>query len=130
MQHGRARRTLALAAACSILVTGLLALRHETTVAHVREALTGALAHAHALADHHEQSATPHLHGRDVEAHPEAGACALLAALDHATILADAPAGLAAAPSAVALEVPATDAVITPRALYLLAPKTSPPAIA
>lgn len=128
MQDGRGRRAIALVAACCLVLAGLFALRHEAEVAHVREALTGALAHAHELAEHHEHSATPHLHGRDVEAHAEAGACALLAALEHATILAGSPATAAAQPAWIALAPPTPITAAQARPLYLLAPKTSPPA--
>ncbi len=128
MQLRRSRRAIALLLAGCVVFAGLAALRHETAVAHVRGALTGELEHAHALADYHELSTTPHLHGRDVDAHAEAGACHLLAALDHSTILPGSPlTSSTVRPLAVtavlpfALEPPA-------RAVYRLAPKTSPPA--
>lgn len=129
MQLRRGRRAIALVLAGCVVLSGLAALRHETTVAHVHGALSGELEHAHELADFHELSTTPHLHGRSDDAHVEAGACALLAALDHATILPGSPAAATAAlPVAVT-----TLAVVTPEtpalALYRLAPKTSPPAL-
>jgi hypothetical protein len=112
-----------------VVFAGLAALRHETTVAHVHGALSGELEHAHELADFHELSTTPHLHGRSVDAHGETGACALLAALDHATILPGAPAGSTAARPA-AVTTPPWFALAPPAlALYRLAPKTSPPAV-
>lgn len=129
IQLRRGRCAIALLLAGCVVFAGLAALRHETTVAHVHGALTGELAHAHALADYHELSTTPHLHDRNVEAGSEVGGCALLAALDHATILPgsspDSPASLAAALTTMlvlALEPPAL-------ALYRLAPKTSPPVV-
>ncbi len=129
MQNGPVRRTLALALALCVWVVGLAALRHETAVAHVRDALTGAVAHAHALAERHEQhSTTPHLHGRDVAADHESGECVLLAALDHATILPTLPSGAEVATAADLDLVPALALAPTAQTLYLLAPKTSPPA--
>lgn len=127
MQVRRGRRAIALLLAGCVVLSGLAALRHETAVAHVRGALTGELEHAHELAEFHEDSTTPHLHGRNIDAHAE-GACALLAALDHATIL---PAAVLAATAAhpvavVTVEPLALDAPAL--ALYRLAPKTSPPA--
>jgi hypothetical protein len=125
----RLRRAIALLLTCCVLLAGIAALRHEAKVAHVRDARSGRLQHAHALADFHELSTTPHLHGRNVDADHEAGGCTLLAALEHSTIMAPAaPSGLIAQVAThattplVALEPPAL-------ALYLLAPKTSPPAI-
>jgi len=129
IQLRRGRRAIALLLAGCVVFAGLAALRHETTVAHVHGALTGELAHAHALADYHELATTPHLHGRNVDANHETGACALLAALDHATILPGSPAASTAALPAplalVAILLPEPPAL----ALYRLAPKTSPPAI-
>ncbi len=127
MQVGRGRSAIALLLATCVLLSGVFLLRHETAVAHVRGALTGDLQHAHELAEFHELSTTPHLHGRNVDAHGE-GACALLAALDHATIVPAAPAGATAPQPATifAVEIRPFDA--PPRALYRLAPKTSPPA--
>jgi len=127
-QLRRGRRAIALMLAGCVVFAGLAALRHETTVAHVHGAQTGELAHAHALADYHELSTTPHLHGRDVDAHHEAGRCALLAALDHSTILTCSPTASAVArPSAVPSLAHPPQAPPS-FARYRLAPKTSPPA--
>ncbi len=109
---------------------GLLAVRHEAHVAHVRDGATGTLHHAHALADVHAQDASPHLHGRHVEAHAEIGGCLLHAALDQSTL---APTLHAAARAVFsrAVDVPLeTDARVARLARYRLAPKTSPPTIA
>jgi hypothetical protein len=124
-----ALRALAVLTASCILLAGLCALRHEANVAHVRDRLTGQLQHAHALAEHHAHDATPHLHGREVDAHGDTGGCALLGVLDHATIL----------PTAIAIADDLIDEGRTTAALvdvsspalarYRLAPKTSPPAI-
>lgn len=122
------RAVAVLSAACMVLA-GLLAVRHETAVAHVRGALTGELQHAHAIAERHEVSATPHLHGRTVDAHAERGACTLLAALDHPTIVTSAGSELAPAAATPLLAPVAFAAAPVARALLRLAPKTSPPAI-
>ncbi len=130
IQLRRGRRAIALLLAGCVVFAGLAALRHETTVAHVHGALTGELEHAHALADYHELSTTPHLHDRNVDANHETGACALLAALDHATIL---PGSFLGSPAsqAVALTTTLVLALEPPAfALYRLAPKTSPPSVA
>ena len=128
MQMQVGRRALALLLTVCTLLAGVLALRHEATVAHVRESLTGALAHAHALAEEHAHDTTPHLHGRDVHAHAEAGTCVLLAALDHSTILARSLAGTDVPQLVDALGPPLAVAPSVARSLYRLAPKTSPPA--
>jgi len=128
MQPGRGRRAIALLLAGCVVLSGLVALRHEASVAHVQDALTGELQHAHALADFHEQSTTPHLHGRNVETGTETGACELLAALDHATILPTTPAASTAAQLTATVAVAILPFDPPARALYRLAPKTSPPA--
>lgn len=128
MQLTRGRRAFALFLAGCVVFAGLAALRHETSVTHVRGALTGELEHAHALADFHELSTTPHLHGRDVDAHEGEGACALLAALDHATILPDVAAASAISQPVAVAGIPVFPVAPPSLALYRLAPKTSPPA--
>jgi len=128
MQLRRGPRAIALLLTGCVLFAGLAALRHEATVAHAHGALTGAAEHTHALAELHELSTTPHLHGRNVEAHAD-GACTLLAALDHSTILTRATCH-DAAPRPI-IQVAQLAVTLTPlaHALYRLAPKTSPPAI-
>jgi hypothetical protein len=129
MQLRRGRRAIALLLASCIVLSGLVLLRHQTAVAHVHGAQSGELEHAHALADYHELSTTPHLHGRDVDAHEETGVCALIAALDHASIIPGSP-GDATAAKPVAVTVLAAFTLDPPAlALYRLAPKTSPPAL-
>lgn len=122
-------RSLSILTAACLLLGGLFALRHETSVAHVRGALSGELEHAHALAEHHTHDAVPHLHGRDVEDHGEGGACALLAALDHSTILADSVTTEVSAQPTAVLAVARLALEPSAFALYRLAPKTSPPAL-
>ena len=129
MQLRRGRRAIALLLAACVVLSGLAALSHETTVAHVHGAVSGELEHAHELADFHELSTTPHLHGRSVEAHGDAGACSLLAALDHATIVPAAAGGVTIAPPAAATTTPKFAFEPPALALYRLAPKTSPPAL-
>lgn len=127
-QLTRGRRAIALLLAGCVVFAGLAALRHETTVAHVHGALTGELEHAHALADFHELSTTPHLHGRNVETGTDTGACTLLASLDHATILPGSPAASTGAQPAAIVAIAILPFDPPARALYRLAPKTSPPA--
>lgn len=129
MQLARGRRAIALLLAGCVVFAGLAALRHEAAVAHVQGALTGELEHAHALADFHELSTTPHLHGRKVETGTETGVCALLAALDHATMVpCSSSASSAAQPAAVTAVLVLSHAPPT-YTLFRLAPKTSPPAV-
>lgn len=115
---------VALAAALALLAVGVLVRWHETEVAHSHEQ-SGRVIHAQALADHHEEDATDHLHGRD--AHGHVGDCALLAMTHESAALA-APAVLAttAASTSSSMSMPASRAV-TSIAAYRLAPKTSPP---
>jgi hypothetical protein len=128
MQLRRGKRAIALLLAGCVVLSGLVLLRHQTTVAHVHGALSGELEHAHALAEFHEQSTTPHLHGRDAEAHADVGVCALVAALDHATILPDSPSDATAVQPAVAPSLISFTLDRPSLARYRLAPKTSPPA--
>src|SRR5688572_21945495 len=97
MQLRRGQRAIALLLAGCVVLSGFAALRHESTVAHVHGALSGELEHAHELADFHELSTTPHLHGRSVDGHGDAGVCILLAALDHSTIVSGSPTDSSAA---------------------------------
>lgn len=129
MQQRRGRRAIALLLAGCVVLSGLAALRHESTVAHVYGALSGELEHAHELADFHELSTTPHLHGRSVDAHGDAGACALLAALDHSTIVSGSPTDSTAPRPAAVTTIPLFAFERPTLALYRLAPKTSPPAL-
>jgi hypothetical protein len=133
MQHQRRKaRALAVLAAGAMVLASLLALRHETLVAHVRDRVTGAVHHAQALAELHEQGqgahAPQHLHGLDVDHHPDTGSCPLHQGLAATTILPSAP-HLAATPHVTTDTVTASNA-LTPvaQAIYRLAPKTSPPA--
>lgn len=126
--RARSARITALAACALLLLTVLGALRHETAVAHVRDAVSGQLRHAHALAERHTTSATAHVHGRDVAADAEAGGCELLASLDHAAILPTPALALARPTPIVPTSSTSVAAAPDPRSRYRLAPKTSPPA--
>ena len=125
--HVRTRAAAILAAAC-VLLAHLISVHHETAVAHVRDSV-GALEHAHALADFHEVSTTPHLHGRDVDGHGEEGTCSLLAGLDQSTVLAIAPALVVAAAPAVLAIADAPAARSHALSVIAFAPKTSPPSL-
>ena len=51
---GRGHPAITALVACALLLLTVLgALRHESSVAHVRDAVSGQLRHAHALAFHH-----------------------------------------------------------------------------
>lgn len=129
LQLRRGRRAIALLLAGCVVLSGLVLLSHQTTVAHVHGAVSGELEHAHALADYHELSTTPHLHGRDVDAHAESGVCGLIAALDHASIIASSFGAATAVQPAMVASLPAFTLDAPAHALYRLAPKTSPPAL-
>lgn len=121
-------RLLAFAVSTIVVLAQLLALHHEAEVTHVRVALTGDYAHAHALGERHDVSTTQHLHSSDPHQHDDSTPCRLLACLDQASLVSTAPriiVGLAARATTVAF-VPVTAPTISPQ-LLLFAPKTSPP---
>ncbi len=120
------KRGAAIIAAACILLAHLVSLRHETTVAHVRDSV-GAMEHAHALAEDHADSTTPHLHGNGAHDHADIGPCALLVGLEQSTILSSSPslAHGVVAHATVVEHVAITAAVDVSILSY--APKTSPP---
>src|SRR5690242_1664120 len=98
MQERRSRRVAAAVTAVLLLLVGWLGARHEAEVAHVRDQ-RGDVVHAQELAEHHEESAVAHLHGRESHEHAP-GACELLA-ITHAPLVAtEAPTALVRAVSA------------------------------
>ena len=119
-------RVIAAATALWLVVCGVLAARHEATVAHVHDA-AGSYVHGKALVGHH-QGHNSDIHGqRNPDA--DAGECALLTAF-HQPASAD-----ATAPAVVTTACATHVRHITPSAcsaiaavVYRLAPKTSPPA--
>lgn len=126
MQVRRTRSVAALAIVC-LGLAHVVSLRHEVDVAHVHDT-TGALEHAHALADFHAADGAQHLHGRHVATHAEAGRCALLVKLEQSTV------GEATRIAFDAAQVEAAVAYhpsIIPHAASILsyAPKTSPPRV-
>ena len=112
--------------ALAFVLCGLLAMQHEASVPHVRDA-AGGYAHASRLAGHHEDGQSD-IHGqRPADADP--GECALLTTFHQAASHTSSPPVLvvAAAPlAALALAAPARLARSSD--VYRLAPKTSPPA--
>ncbi|MFN0246190.1 MAG: hypothetical protein ACKV2T_04735 [Kofleriaceae bacterium] len=118
------RGTAIIAAAC-ILLAHLASLHHGTTVDHVRDS-HGEIEHAHSLADHHEVSSTPHLHGNGAESHADAGPCTLLAGLEQSTILPSGPA-IATTLSPIAITLEIARSTVTSVSVLDYAPKTSPP---
>jgi len=126
-QPGRLR-AIAAFTALALVVCGLLARRHEASVAHVRDLRTGEAIHALATGCH-EQAPAEHLHSLPSRSHHDAGPCNLLGTLHQAVRLAH-PIAITAIPRAVErmFELsPATTASST--RLLLSAPKTSPPSI-
>lgn len=120
------KRAVAIATALALVCVGLFARWHAADAAHAHEQ-SGRVVHAQALADHHVESATDHLHER--EAHGHAGECHLLA-------MAHAPIALAATPVVATPAAATAPAVADPRTLawvaittYRIAPKTSPPTV-
>jgi hypothetical protein len=118
------RRAVAIATTLTLLCVGFLANRHEAEVAHVREH-SGRVVHAQELGEHHEVSASAHLHGREV--HEHAGDCSLRALAHERITLA------VAVVVATPVETTALVAEVAPRVAYVasakyrIAPKTSPP---
>jgi len=110
-------RAAALFVAGALVLAHLAALRHETSVAHVRDALTGLVSHAHALSEHHEATAASDMHGRDADHGADLEDCAIIAGLERAPVSQTPIARVATAPP-------------PPTPLLLLAPKTSPPTFA
>lgn len=121
-------RLLSFGLAASIVLVQLLALHHEAAVAHTEVARTGAFVHAQALGEHHEASETSHLHSTNGAPHEDNGACTLLSALDHSTVVPKTSALLVSHAPTTKLIVaqPAAPPVLSAR-LLRIAPKTSPP---
>jgi len=119
---------IAAATALWLVVCGVLAARHEATVAHVRDA-AGSYVHGKALVGHHDGRSSDIHRQRHPDA--DAGECALLTAF-HQPASADVTAP-AVVTTACATHVRHIAPVAVPAiaaAVYRLAPKTSPPAAA
>jgi hypothetical protein len=109
------------------VLAGLLGMRHEATVAHVVDPITGEIHHAsarqlerHAGTQSDYHTASPHDFGDDV--------CAISAALHQAIDLTTARATVVATTSwttLVKITITQSTAIAV---VYRLAPKTSPPA--
>lgn len=118
-------RAIAAFTAAWLLVCGVLAGRHEATVAHVSDG-AGGYAHGKVLAGQHAGQQSD-IHG---QRNPEtdAGDCALLAAFHQAASAGvTAPALVTAACLPVAHGAPRAAAIAATAERYRLAPKTSPP---
>ena len=127
MQERRSRSAVATLSAVVLILVGWLGARHEAEVAHVRDQ-RGDVLHAEELAEYHEVGPSAHLHGRADHSHAP-GACALVAIAHAPLVAAEAPAGLALAVSAQELGAPVVAEAGGTIAGYLIAPKTSPPAL-
>lgn len=116
--------------AASLLLAHVAALRHETSVTHVRNAATGLVTHAHALIERHVETAASDIHGRAADGVADLEDCAIVAGLEQATIVPTLPVtGIALAPVS---PIPVAHVATAPPAktpILLLAPKTSPPAL-
>lgn len=118
-------RGIAAITAVWLVVCGVLAMRHEAQVAHVRDR-AGAYVHARALLGHHA--------GHDADVHgqrnpdADAGDCALLtAAHQPVSAHATAPAVITTARATCVQALPRTAIPAIAAAILRLAPKTSPP---
>lgn len=119
-------RAIAAATAVWFVLCGVLAARHEATVAHVRDA-AGSYVHGKALAGHHD--------GRNCDIHnqrhpdADAGECALLTAFHQpASASVTAPAVVTTACTTQERPIGRAAFPAIAAAVYRLAPKTSPPA--
>lgn len=119
-------RVVAAFTAVWLLVCGVLAGRHEATVAHVRNS-AGAYVHGSALTGHHDGH-HPDVHGRKPSA--DVGECALLTAFHQAVSAHVTPSAVVATARATHVQDVPRVATVTAAAVYRLAPKTSPPAAA
>jgi hypothetical protein len=118
-------RVIAAATAVWLVVGGVLAARHEATVAHVRDAV-GGYVHGKALAGHHSGHESD-IHGQR-RPDADAGACSLLTAF-HQPVSASVtiPAVVITEGAAHVREIAPAPVLATATAVYRLAPKTSPP---
>lgn len=126
-------RAIAILASGAMLLAGLLAMRHQTAVAHVHDQASGAVHHAHELAEHHAQEldgAPAHVHRSDTPVHEEAGGCPLQQGRETPTLLPSAPHTVALHHASVAIHVVPDAVMPVAEAVFRLAPKTSPPALA
>jgi hypothetical protein len=109
-----------------LVLAGVLGAAHSAHVAHVVDARTGELRHAAVTVG---ASSSSHLVFHAVRGDSDHDLCAIEAALHQAARLA--PAGPAVALPALALDsrTPTAHAAAVFDAIYLFAPKTSPPTI-
>lgn len=119
-------RAIAAATALWLVLCGVLAARHEATVAHVRDA-AGGYVHGKALVGHHAGHQSD-IHGQR-QPDADAGECALLTAF-HQPASADvmAPAVVTTARATHVRHTTPSASLAIAAAVYRLAPKTSPPA--
>jgi hypothetical protein len=118
-------RAIAAATALWLVVCGVLAARHEATVAHVRDA-AGSYVHGKALVGNHDG------HNSDVHRQrrpdADAGECALLTALHQPASADVTPPAVVTTARATHVRHIASSACSTIAAVvYRFAPKTSPP---
>jgi hypothetical protein len=121
-------RVIAAATALWLVLCGVLAARHEASVAHVRDR-AGSYVHGKALVGHHDGHNSDIHRQRNPDA--DAGECALLTAF-HQPASADvtAPAVVTTACATHVRHLAPVAVPVIATAVYRLAPKTSPPAAA
>lgn len=120
-----ARRLLAVGAAVWLVAFGVLGARHEARVAHVTDALTGAIVHAGPTGchDHETQS-----HADGAPAAGDHDACELLGVLHQSAAPAVAWAGIRLVAVTPPQHAPcSSELMLRSRAVFRIAPKTSPP---
>lgn len=124
-RHPRRLRGIAALTAAWLVVLGVLAMRHEAHVAHVRDG-AGGYVHAIELAGVHAGGASD-VHG-ERGVHGDAAQCALLTAFHQAAAAATVePRPVVAVRQFQPLEPVRLTRAVPPARVYRLAPKTSPP---
>ena len=124
----RTTRLLAVVVGTWFVVSGMLGMRHEAQVTHVIDARTGAVRHAQQLDGHHEVGTPSDIHG-EADTDGDHDLCAVSAALHKVATPTTTQVVVGCAPrTRLASERLPSRIGITLDDVYVLAPKTSPPA--
>jgi hypothetical protein len=121
-----ARRAIAAITGLWLVAFGVLGARHEASVAHYTDARTGEVFHA-AASGCADRSADAPTHAHAADSSADHDGCALAAVLHQAIRPDVAVPALAHALEPVVADRRTERLAALPRALYRLAPKTSPP---